>query len=173
MKINLDRLGDEPLDWSETLEVEPEALGGAELVRVGPVRCEGKVSAASPGFLLRGRLSYEQELSCFRCLRPVVEPVSSRLEILALVEEAKPAGDRELEEGELGVLHLEEPILDTEPLITEQLQLNVPMKPLCRPECEGLCSQCGTDLNEGPCSCEPEEDPRWAALKALKKRSET
>ena len=79
------------------------------------------------------------------------------------------AGERELDEDDLGVLHLEEEVLDTRPILLEQLQLNIPMKPLCRPDCQGLCPQCGADLNLGACGCgERQVDPRWAALAALK-----
>ena len=50
-----------------------------------------------------------------------------------------------------------------------QQQLNIPMKPLCRPDCKGLCAQCGADLNLGACACTPpKSDPRWAALSALR-----
>ena len=50
----------------------------------------------------------------------------------------------------------------------EQFYLALPMKPLCREDCKGLCPQCGTNLNTGTCECRPEwEDPRLAALKAL------
>ncbi len=55
----------------------------------------------------------------------------------------------------------------------EQLELNIPMKPLCRPDCKGLCPTCGADRNETACSCEePTADSRWAALAALKSRLE-
>jgi uncharacterized protein len=53
-------------------------------------------------------------------------------------------------------------------MIREELILAVPEYVLCREECRGLCPRCGKDLNEGPCACRPEPDPRWAALEALK-----
>jgi uncharacterized protein len=54
-------------------------------------------------------------------------------------------------------------------LLREQFYLALPMKPLCRDACAGLCSQCGTNLNTGTCQCTPQwEDPRLAPLKGLK-----
>jgi uncharacterized protein len=51
----------------------------------------------------------------------------------------------------------------------EQFYLAVPMKPLCRDDCAGLCPSCGTNLNRGSCGCTRDwEDPRFAALKAFK-----
>jgi uncharacterized protein len=55
-------------------------------------------------------------------------------------------------------------------MVREELILAVPPYVLCREDCRGLCPQCGNDLNEGPCSCSPEPDPRWAKLEALKQQ---
>lgn len=54
-------------------------------------------------------------------------------------------------------------------IIREQIILAIPLQPLCKTSCKGLCQQCGKDLNEGPCGCSPRhEDPRWRPLKSLK-----
>jgi uncharacterized protein len=64
--------------------------------------------------------------------------------------------------------------VDLRPLLIEQIQLNVPMKPLCRPDCAGICPTCGANLNAGSCGCATEEvDPRWKALEALKERKQS
>jgi uncharacterized protein len=77
----------------------------------------------------------------------------------------------ELEKDELGTLVIEGEHLDTEPLIAEQILLEVPMKPLCSPECRGLCPRCGADRNVVPDCCEePAGDERWEALGALRDR---
>ena len=60
---------------------------------------------------------------------------------------------------------------DGQRLLIEQIQLNVPMKPLCRVDCAGLCPRCGVNLNSGPCGCAGEQiDPRWKALEALREK---
>jgi uncharacterized protein len=52
--------------------------------------------------------------------------------------------------------------------IANCLRIELPMKPLCRPDCAGLCQKCGANLNEGPCGCKPdEEDGPWAKLRGL------
>jgi uncharacterized protein len=54
-------------------------------------------------------------------------------------------------------------------MLREQFYLALPMKPLCRDECRGLCPSCGTNRNTGACTCAPVwEDPRLAPLKELK-----
>lgn len=172
MQIWLDQVREEPFDWEETKSVSPEVLERPELIALGPVWWKGRVNFADPGYYLRARLSYEQTLSCNRCLKPIVERVEPDVELVILVEDNPgAAGEHELQERELGVLYLDGEVLETDPILLEQLQLNIPMKPLCQADCKGLCAVCGTDLNTGACSCEERTpDPRWAALAALKSR---
>ena len=58
--------------------------------------------------------------------------------------------------------------VDLEPLVHDAVLLALPVAPLCRPDCAGLCPSCGANWNDGPCSCEAPPDPRWAALDALR-----
>lgn len=172
MRIWLDQVREEPYNWDETQSVSLESLDRPELISLGPVRWRGQVVFADPGFYLKARLSYDQTLTCNRCLKSIVEPMEPEVELM--IEVARPratGGEHELKEDDLGVMVVEEEILDTDPILIEQLQLNVPMKPLCREDCQGLCPVCGADRNEGGCSCgESKVDPRWATLAALKSR---
>jgi len=172
MRIWLDQVRDEPFDWDETQNVSLESLERPELLSLGPVRWRGQVVFADPGYYLKARLSYEQTLSCNRCLQPIVEHAEPEIELMIVVERPRATGgEHELKEDELGVLTVDEEILETDPILLEQLQLNVPMKPLCQPDCQGLCPVCGADRNAGECSCEESTmDPRWASLAALKSR---
>jgi uncharacterized protein len=58
--------------------------------------------------------------------------------------------------------------LDLEPLARDAVLLDLPLAPLCSPECLGLCPQCGANWNAGPCACPPVVDPRWSALDSLR-----
>jgi uncharacterized protein len=71
--------------------------------------------------------------------------------------------------GELGSFTIDEHhVLDLTEAIRQYALLAVPMKPLCREDCAGLCPGCGRNLNQGGCDCPPQEaDPRWAKLKNL------
>ena len=51
--------------------------------------------------------------------------------------------------------------LDLRPLVRDALLLELPLAPLCREDCRGLCAECGADLNLGPCQCRPALDARW------------
>ena len=62
----------------------------------------------------------------------------------------------------------EDGFVDLSPLLRELSLLEIPMQVFCRPDCQGLCMQCGQNLNEGLCACDRDNiDPRLAALKAL------
>jgi uncharacterized protein len=172
MRIHLDRIRRErrPFTWEETVEVAPQALGRDEVVALSPVRWRGRIVWADPGFFLTARLEVEQTLTCDRCLEPITTPAAEEVELLLLVDEPRQLeGERELKDEELGILHLDDEMLETEPLMIEALQLAVPMKPVCRPDCKGLCPHCGSDRNRVSCECEVVTvDPRWAALEKLK-----
>lgn len=175
MLISLDREQVEPLTWEESQSASEELLASSSLVAVGPISCVGRVEYVSPGFLLSADLSYEQSLECTRCLKPIQESVSSRLEILLMIpEEGRESASEpeiELAPDELNVVFLDEDRVETSALILEQVQLQLPMKSLCREDCRGLCPHCGADRNETPDCC-PERgyDSRWSGLDGLKNR---
>lgn len=179
MRIDLESVRREPFHWRETQEVSPESVDHPELEALGEIEWRGKISHTDPGFYLEGVLDYEQTLQCTRCLSSFTEPVHADVGLLLLVDEEQGRGEPEggeeageeveLSEEELGVVTLSEPFFDTDPILREQLQLNIPMKPVCRTDCQGLCPVCGVDRNQDGCSCEETTvDPRWAALAGLK-----
>ena len=170
MKIRLDQIGDEPYTWESEESVDADSLGRGEVLELTPVRWRGRIARVEDDLLLRARVSYTQTLACQRCLGEVEQPVDETIELL-LVEHEPGAEEeeRELEEEDLGVLVVDDRELDLWPVLQEQLQLAVPMRPLCSEDCAGLCPTCGTELNEGECDCRSESaDPRWAGLAALR-----
>lgn len=63
-------------------------------------------------------------------------------------------------------------VLDLREGVRQYILMSEPAKPLCRPDCRGLCPNCGADLNQGPCRCVPEGDSRWQALAGLRRETE-
>lgn len=76
------------------------------------------------------------------------------------------AAELENEEDE-DILLLDGTGLELDSVVTDEVIFAMDTKSLCREDCKGRCPRCGKDLNEGPCACKPEVDPRWAALSAL------
>lgn len=167
MLIRLDKITDEPFAWHEKLTVSLDSLDRPELVSLGEVAWHGSVSIVPDGFLFEARMAYDQELSCGRCLKPIGQRVEAGVELLIAPGIPEPtAGEHELRESDLNVMFVEGDDIDTQPILLEQLQLNVPMRALCRDDCAGLCPVCGEDRNLKACSCETAvTDPRWDALK--------
>ncbi len=168
MKIRLDQVVDEPFDWQETLDPSGQT-GLPEVLEFGQVACRGRILPMHSGYLLEASLAYRQALSCMRCLSSFEMPVASEVSLMIQIQGPQaPVAELELTSEDLGAVLLEEPEIDTHPLLVEQLNLGVPMKPLCREDCAGLCAACGADLNAGSCDCQQETDPRWNALLGLR-----
>ena len=121
-------------------------------------------------FRLVGRLRTTLELTCSRCLDPFVLPVDAAFDLRYQPHTRNTGeGEREIEEDDLSTAFYENDVIDLGQLMGEQCYLSLPMKPLCRDDCGGLCPVCGTDLNRGRCSCNREwDDPRFAVLETFK-----
>jgi len=112
----------------------------------------------SDGVLASGEVVAGWEGECRRCLELVRG--QARADFRELFE-------RRAREGETYPLRNEH--IDLEPLAREALLIELPLAPLCSPDCRGLCPTCGADLNTDSCGCpEPQGDPRWQALDSLK-----
>ena len=134
----------------------PELKAGLAEVP-GEVHLDLVLDELDGGVLVRSTLSGSSIGQCRRCLAPVSQPFS-----LEGSELFRPPTDV-WEDG----YALSDATLDLEPMARDLIALELPTSPLCRPDCKGLCARCGADLNEGPCDCPDETDPRWSALKDL------
>jgi uncharacterized protein len=101
---------------------------------------------------------------CRRCLAPLGGEL--RCEVREMYR-PRPDGEPPDEDEETYPLSGEQ--LDLAPLVNDALLLELPIAPLCRDTCAGLCPICGADLNEAPCGCDRVvADARWEALEALR-----
>jgi len=168
--FSLDSVLDEPLRFDFELPFSAEALGREPLVEISPVRIGGEVSRVEGGYSLEARLAYQGKLECSRCL--VHYPFTSREEFSLLLYPRKPIaeGELSLEKDDLDTLFYGDPAVSVVAIAEERIQMAVPMKPLCREECRGICPHCGRDRNISECDCAAESiDLRWKALELLKK----
>jgi uncharacterized protein len=129
----------------------------AEVPASAPVDVDLLLERVPEGIVVRGTLRAPWTAACSRCLEPVAGEVAVHVDELF---EAMPL------EGE--TYPLEEDVIDLEPMVRDALLLELPLAPLCRPDCAGLCPTCGANRNEERCDCATDElDPRWAALRSL------
>jgi uncharacterized protein len=153
----LERAMGEPMVVHRTAILEGLCVTSARVPPGEEVRVDVVLEAVHGGVLVSGTVSARWVAECSRCLEP------ARGTLLASVRELfEPGGGPEDMTYPLG-----EDEVDLEPMAREQCVLGLPLRPLCRPECRGLCTRCGANLNEGSCGCPPERDPRWSALDSL------
>jgi uncharacterized protein len=140
---------------------------------VAPVELEFDIHKDKDKFRLVGRVRTELELTCSRCIETYRFPIDAEFDQRYLPSSAASSeAESEVEEDDLETSYYTDDEIDLSQLMREQFYLALPMKPLCREDCKGLCAQCGTNLNTGTCDCAPVwEDPRLAALKAIRGKS--
>ena len=113
--------------------------------------------------LARGRADVHVHSECVRCLRDLDEERTVTFDELYYLPEAARAA----EDGE-DVLLVGEDSLDLEPALRDALVPALPFRPLCRPDCAGLCPECGRRVDDLPADHRHDHpDPRWSALAAL------
>jgi uncharacterized protein len=180
MFIEVHELELHPIDFEE--EIAPGVLDwGEETRQVAPLRSSGcaQLVAENHGkhkilkdIRLRGELGTRVELTCARCLEPLMQDVAREFDLLYRPLGAD-AGREELSvtAAEAEVSYYQGEGLLLEDVLREQVFLALPLKAICRDDCQGLCPHCGKNLNAEACTCaEPLEDPRWSALKEIRSK---
>jgi len=173
MKLDLTRYRQPVSHFARTFQPGEVASDAGAYDIVAPVELEFDIHKDKDKFRLEGHLRTELELQCSRCLEPyrfVVDADFDQRYLPATAASMDP--DSEVQENDLETSYYSDDQIDLAELMREQFYLALPMKPLCRDDCRGLCPQCGTNLNSGTCDCSPVwEDPRLAALKAIKEKN--
>lgn len=124
-------------------------------------------------YRLVGRIESRLRLSCSRCVEAFNLFVNVPVDLMYLpYGENVGDGEAEISDEDLAIAFYRDDQIDMGLMIREQLQLTVPMKPLCCDDCHGLCSVCGKNLNHEQCSCDQSwHDPRLDVLAALRSDS--
>ncbi|HYS56426.1 MAG TPA: DUF177 domain-containing protein [Thermoanaerobaculia bacterium] len=173
--INFDEIDkDGPQSYSRTISVSASELQRDEIAGVGPVAIKASVQKGSrPGeYLIEGSASFTADLTCARCLEPYPFASSSTFHLRFQPRPGVPQReDHEIEiaPDELDVEFYTGRQIPLRDLAFEQIQLSIPMKPLCREDCLGLCPACGTNRNREVCACEESAvDDRSGALREIR-----
>ena len=176
MRFNVSQLLKSPTGTTRHYKIHDD-IGELDLTIVPLSTLDGDISMirTSDGVLVTGDLHTSVELSCSRCLDLFAMPVRFSIE-----EEFHPSIDI-MTGAKIPMTAEDEPatlidahhILDLTEVVRQDMLLAMPMYPVCRSKCKGLCPNCGQNWNEGQCDCTLEEiDPRLAVLKNLLKEAE-
>ena len=138
---------------------------GLDVVAVPPgseVDLDLRLEAVAEGVLVSGTAAATAVGQCARCLIDLTEPVIARLRELYAYPDSTTAATTEDDE----LPRLVDDLVDLEPLVRDEVVLALPMAPLCRPDCPGLCPECGERFDDlEPSHSHEILDPRWAALR--------
>ena len=140
----------------------PEGLG-LDLIGVpagAEVELDLRLESVMEGVLVSGTATARLSGECGRCLEAVDEELTVDLQELFVYTAS--------EADEEGTARMEGDLLDLEPVLRDAVVLALPLTPLCRPDCAGLCAECGERLDDLPEDHgHAEADPRWTALQGL------
>ncbi|MER0448544.1 DUF177 domain-containing protein [Streptomyces sp. Edi4] len=159
---------------SRTVEA-PQDLGIPEVIHVPqgrPVDIELRLESVMEGVLVTGTARASAEGECVRCLEPLQQDVEVDFQEMFSYPDTddrgrrKAAADDDAEDDE-DMIPLEDGMFDLEPLLRDAVVLALPMQPVCREDCPGLCSTCGASLADDPDHHHDAVDIRWAALQGL------
>ena len=179
IRINVDRVPDEGIAIKTRVPFD-RFPGLKDLCReervcfLSPVQMEIRIRWISRFVEAAGSLRTSVRLSCSRCLGDYSQllDVAFRATYTNAIEDSDPLKeetDIELTSEAIDLFQFHGREIDLTEAIQEQVLLSLPLKPLCREDCKGLCPRCGEDLNKGECGCRRQAvDPRLAVLAQLK-----
>ena len=126
-----------------------------------PVEASGTVRNTAGVLMMTGALHTTLHGVCDRCAADFDRYVEFPIDVVLVTELSNEENEDEW------VFPLVADSADLEDIVRTVFVLNLDSKLLCKDDCKGLCCRCGKNLNEGPCSCQKELDPRFAALRQL------
>ena len=126
-----------------------------------PVLATGMVRNTAGVLMMTGSITTCIHGICDRCASEFDREIDFPIDVVLVTEFANEENEDEW------VFPLEGDSADLDDIVRTVFVLNLDSKLLCKEDCKGLCHRCGTNLNDGPCNCQKELDPRFAALKQL------
>jgi len=170
MKIIISEIPEEGL----YLNLEDMILVSQVVNILSPLKGELRIDRVDKEVIIKGFYDTSIELVCSRCLNTFKKKSTHDI-FITFRPLSELTGDEvyELHSDELEVDFYSGNELDLESLIEKEIILSIPMKPLCREDCKGLCPRCGSDLNVTNCGCSSFTiDERFEILKKLLKKGE-
>lgn len=176
LRIDLGDLGSEKLSLKGFLLPGELDFAGTGILQIGSLQWSGSVGREGRSFRLQGQLEGELELQCVRCLEASRYPVSKEFDLFFEPRDGltyQEDQEIELKPSETRTSFIVGHELVISEILREQVLLTLPMKPLCSPDCRGLCPVCGTNLNVHACMCVKEKfNPAFEGLREFKKHLE-
>ena len=149
----------------ETADLNRRLDAGPHDLRLpGPVAVELTYYRAGLDIVFEGTLAATGEATCARCAEPFTLPLATRFRVILTPRAALATTSPELTCDDLGVAFYEGDEIDVTALVHEHALLAVPTRLLCAEACQGLCPQCGANLNVAACGCATRATPPRLAV---------
>ena len=148
------------LDFSTSVDLSDLLYGTVKPV-TEPVLASGTVRNTAGVLVMTGLITTTIHGVCDRCASDFDRDVEIPIDVVLVTELSNEDSEDEW------VFPLEGDCADLDDIVRTVFVLNLDSKMLCKEDCAGLCCRCGTNLNDGPCKCQKELDPRFAALRQL------
>ena len=148
------------LSFSECIDLSDLCFGTSYPVSE-PVSINATVRNTAGVLVMKGEITTCLHGTCDRCAADFTRDVEIPVDVVLVDELSNEDNEDEW------VFALEADAADLEEIVRTVFVLNLDSKLLCKPDCKGLCCRCGKNLNDGPCGCQKELDPRFAALRQL------
>ena len=160
LRLNIGFIINAPIGYNRDFDFYFPTLKDEDLA-LAEVEGTVKISRTPQGLFVQGEFSGTTTLECVRCLCEYAHKLKwDFTELYAFKEENVT---------ESGLMVPDDAHIDLQPLVRDFALLDIPIKPLCREDCQGLCQECGQNLNEKDCGHTPDEDSPFLALKDLLK----
>lgn len=131
-----------------------------------PLRFELKLTKMGGKILLNAHVEAQIDLACDRCLKEYGDTIKQDVRLVI----ASASDFEDTDDENVLLLEKGEQTVNIAPIMREIILLELPVKRLCAENCQGLCPNCGADLNVETCNCDVQtSDPRWEALRSLLK----
>ncbi len=176
MIFNVAQLMKSPVGTALNYDIDEEDVQLDEDLKViGPIIGHVRLRRINQGLLADGWVDLTLEFECTRCLKqfeqqmhvPFEERFYPTLDVVTGVALTPP------DDGEDAFPIDAHHLIDLTETVRQHVLLDIPMVTLCKEDCAGLCPQCGKDLNQGPCTCQPEVDARLSVLQSLLQNQES
>jgi len=154
---SIDISAEAPFD--EKKEFLPRGRAESDVNSDAPLKINVKLQSFSGGLHVRGSVEAPWHGICRRCSIEVL--AVSKVEVSERFVDERSPGDED-------AYLIENDFIDLAPMAHDAIFLDLPLAPLCKEDCKGLCPYCGIDRNEATCECQGPVDPRWATLDNLR-----
>ena len=174
MIFDIEEVGSEGLDFNFQIKKDQFGINQADLYLNIDIKVNGCLTRVGNDIYLKGKVITELVMNCSRCLDLLFHPVDSSLKSLFVPNDHGRvlAGEVELNASDIDTEVYKGNQIDLTQSVRDGILLAAPVICLCRDDCNGICSQCGKNLNHGSCKCSTERfiDPRLEVLKEFKNK---